>query len=240
MTHHENSAATVSVLIPVLDGRFLGEAIESVVSQEYRPLEIVVVDSSEGGTRQVVEPYGPLVRYEWQAPAGIGPARNRGVELASGELLTFLDSDDLFEPGRLRLQASVLKRDPSLEAVFGCVSEFVQPGLSVSERAALRLPLEMFPSHLAWTMLIRRPAFDRIGSFATDYVVGDTVEWYARARSQGLRSVMLDRIVARRRLHDGNTGLTKWDARGEFARIAREAVERHRSSAELQEGPGLP
>jgi glycosyltransferase involved in cell wall biosynthesis len=223
------SALTISVVIPVLHVRFLGEALDSVASQDYRPIEIVVIDSSDGSARRVIERHAPLVRHERQPPAGIATARNRGVELASGELLAFLDADDLFEPGRLRLQASELAADPSLEAVFGRATEFIQPGLSEGERAALRQPRTAVESHLVWAMLIRRSAFDRIGPFTTDYVVGETVDWYARAQSMGLRSTMLDSVVARRRLHGANTGIRRWDARQELVRVARAAVQRRRA-----------
>jgi len=223
--------ATISVVIPVADGAYLREAIESVVSQDRGTfaLELVVIDSSQAGMDHTLEPFGDLVRYEWQAPAGIAAARNRGIELANGELLTFLDSDDLFEPGRLRAQTEALGRDPSLDAVFGLVTEFVQTGLTEDARAALRPAREAFPSHLVWTMLIRRSAFDRIGPFDTSYVVAETVDWYARALSLGLRSAMLDRVVSRRRLHDRNTGVTKWDARDDFVRVAREVLQRRRA-----------
>jgi glycosyltransferase involved in cell wall biosynthesis len=229
-------AGTISIMIPVLDPRFLHEAIESVLAQDYRPTEIVVVDSSESRAQALVESYGAELRYEWQPPAGIAAARNRAVQLATGGLLTFLDSDDLFEPGRLSQQAEALARDPSLEAVFGWMTEFVEPGLSDGERAALRAPVAASASHLVWTMLIRRAAFDRIGPFETGYVIGETVEWYARARSLGLRSAMMDRVVARRRLHNANTGLLRWDARNDFVRVARSALKRRRAAVEPRDG----
>jgi glycosyltransferase involved in cell wall biosynthesis len=222
---------SVSVVIPVVQPRFLAEAIESVLAQDYGPSEIVVIDSSKEGARVLVSGFGPGLRYEWQAPAGIAAARNRGVELASGDLLAFLDSDDLFQPGRLRAQVEALERDPSLEAVFGWASEFVQPGLSNEELAALRAPMDASPSHLIWTMLIRREAFDRIGAFEMGYVVGEVVEWYARAQSLDLRSAMIDRVVTRRRLHNANTGLLRWDARGDLVRVARAVLERRRRAS---------
>lgn len=235
------SVPTVSVVIPVLDGRYLREALESVVTQDYRPIEIVVIDSSDDDVvRATVERYDPLVRYERQAPVGIAAARNRALELASGELLTFLDSDDLFEPGRLRLQASILTMDPSLEAVFGLATEFIQPGLGAAERASLRRPRTDVESHLVWAMLIRRSAFDRIGPFTEDFVLGETVDWYARAQGMGLRSTMLDQVVARRRLHGANTGIRRWDAREELVRVARAALERRRATAAERGAEGDP
>lgn len=231
---------SISVIIPVKDGRFLDEALESVFAQEYRPVEAVVIDSSDDGVAWVAERFGPSVRYARQEPRGIGAARNLGVDLGTGDLLAFLDSDDLFEPGRLTLQTSALERDPTLDAVFGRVSEFVQPGLPEGIVAMLRAPRESFPSHLSMAMLIRRTAFARIGPFATDYVVGETVEWYARASSSGLRSVMLDDVVVRRRLHGSNTGIKSWDARSDFVRVAREALAHRRSADDRSVDPQAP
>src|SRR5262245_43868299 len=208
--------ATVRGIVAVRDGRFLAEALESVFAERYRPVEAVVIDSSDEGVGWVADTYGSSVRYERQEPAGIGAARNRGVELATGGLLAFLDSDDLFEPGRLSAQVSALERDLSLEAVFGYVSEFLQPGLPQNVVATLRAPMDAFPSHLSMSMLIRCPAFERIGPFAVDYVVGETIEWYARAMRSGLRSEMLDEVVVRRRLHGSNTSLRSWDAGTHF------------------------
>ncbi len=87
----------VSVIIPVYNyDRYLGEAIESALGQTYQHLEVIVVD--DGSTDQSGEVArsfaGRGVRYCHQVHAGIGPARNRGVELAQGEFLAFLDADD--------------------------------------------------------------------------------------------------------------------------------------------------
>ena len=87
----------VSVIIPVYNyDRYLAEAVESVLSQTYQHLEVIIVD--DGSTDQSGEVArsfaGSGVRYCPQVHAGIGPARNKGVELAQGEFLAFLDADD--------------------------------------------------------------------------------------------------------------------------------------------------
>ena len=232
------AAPTVSVLIAVRDGAaYLGEAIESTLSQSYRPIELVVVDDgSQDDTGTVALRYGSEINYARQAPLGMGAARNRSVELSTGELLAFLDADDVLEPERLRRQASALARAPDLEAVFGRITEFIEPGLPEDARADLRLPREGVPSHLVTAMLIRRSAFERIGPFAVDQPLNVGVEWYSRALDAGLRSEMLDHVVLRRRLHGANVGVVRWDGGHELVRIARATLERRRASNVPRDG----
>lgn len=226
------AASTVSVHMAVRDGAaYLAQAIESVLGQSYRPLELVVVDDgSVDETAKVVERFGSELVFERRPPLGISAARNRAAELSTGELLAFLDADDLFEPERLMRQAAALARDPRLEAVFGHTCEFVEPGLSLAARAELRPPRPAAPSHLVSAMLIRRSAFERIGGFAVDHAVNVGVEWYARAIAAGLSSAMLDEVVLRRRLHGSNLGIVRWDGGDGLLRIARAALERRRTS----------
>ncbi len=77
----------VSVIVPAYNGeRFLGEALQSVLAQDYAPLEVIVIDDgSTDGTAQVVQAFSP-VRYVWQANQGSAVARNAGLRLASGDL----------------------------------------------------------------------------------------------------------------------------------------------------------
>ena len=87
----------LSVIVPVYNGeRFLGEALSSVCSQCVIPMEIVVVDDgSTDGTAKIARDFD-LVRYVPQENGGPAAARNRGVENARGDLLAFLDHDDLW------------------------------------------------------------------------------------------------------------------------------------------------
>ena len=88
--------ATISCIVPVYNGaRFLAEALESILAQSLPPDEIIVVDDgSTDDTPAVVAAYGTVdyVRQENRGPAA---ARNRGVTLARGDFLSFLDADDL-------------------------------------------------------------------------------------------------------------------------------------------------
>src|SRR5215203_2881736 len=114
-------SSVVSAIIPVYNSeRYLAEAIESVLVQTYPSHEIIVVDDgSIDGSAQVAKRFGSAVRYVFQRQAGVGAARNHGVELAEGRFFAFLDADDLWTKDKLQLQLAAFAADPELEAVFG-------------------------------------------------------------------------------------------------------------------------
>jgi glycosyltransferase involved in cell wall biosynthesis len=213
--------------------RYLGEAIDSVLTQSYRPLELIVVDDgSDDASADVARGYGEAVTYARQENAGNGSARNHAVRLASGELFAFLDADDRFVPGKLERQYAALQADTGLDMVFGHVREFVSPELTDSQRASVRPPA---PEPLPWTapnlMLIRRESFARVGPFSEDVKVGVTVDWYARAMEAGLRSAMLPEVLLERRLHLTNNGLRERDSRQQYLHVLKASLDRRRAQA---------
>lgn len=107
----------VSVVIPTYNRcAFLRETIDSVLCQQGAAFELIVVDDgSSDDTQKLVESYGLAVRYVYQPNAGVSAARNKGVTIAEGEWLAFLDSDDFWLPGKLRLQLAYLAANPDLK-----------------------------------------------------------------------------------------------------------------------------
>jgi hypothetical protein len=85
-------------------------------------------------------------------------------------------------------------------------------------------------------MLIRRAAFDRVGPF-NGWQAGEFLDWYLRALETGLRGHLLPAVVTRRRLHRTNTGIVRRDARGDFARVFKAALDRRRSRDTAGQGP---
>src|SRR5215212_11526906 len=100
----------VSVVIPTYNRRRLVvEAVESALAQTYRPLEILVVDDgSTDGTEAELHRFGSAVRYLKQPNQGAAAARNRGIRAATGELVAFLDSDDLWAPAKIEKQVALM------------------------------------------------------------------------------------------------------------------------------------
>jgi glycosyltransferase involved in cell wall biosynthesis len=110
----------VSVIMPAYNAAdFIDEALQSVLDQNYQPLEILVVDDgSSDDTPAVAARYGDKIRYIRQDNAGPGAARNRGLDLARGELIAFLDSDDTWLAGKLARQTALMSADPDIGLSF--------------------------------------------------------------------------------------------------------------------------
>jgi len=96
----------VSVIIPTHNrAAFLEEAIESILFQDYKDFELIVVDDgSTDGTRELIRTYGERVIYLHQDNKGVSCARNRGIENSTGKYIAFLDSDDKWLPKKLSSQ----------------------------------------------------------------------------------------------------------------------------------------
>ncbi|MEZ5949631.1 MAG: glycosyltransferase family A protein [Planctomycetaceae bacterium] len=110
-------ASLVSVVIPTFNrARFIGETLESALSQTWKALEVIVVDDgSTDDTRQIVEEFAARderVRYFHQANQGVSAARNHAIAQAQGEYVAFLDSDDLWHPWKLAIQMELLQAAP--------------------------------------------------------------------------------------------------------------------------------
>jgi glycosyltransferase involved in cell wall biosynthesis len=228
------TAPLISVMIGAYNAApYLGEAVESVLAQTYRPMELIVVDDgSDDGTGDVARSFGDALTYARQENAGNGAARNRAVQEARGEVFAFLDADDRFTPTKLERQWAALAADPSLDLAFGHVQEFVSPELTEEQRTEVRPPA---PGPMPWTapnlMLIWRQSFHRVGLFAEDVKVGVTVDWYARAIEQDLKAVMLPEVVLERRLHLSNNGLRERDSRNQYLHVLKRSLDRRREQA---------
>ncbi len=237
-----DSHPLVSVIVPVHQGeRYLAEAVASVLAQTYTPVELIVVDDgSTDRSADIARGFGPVVRYVYQANAGQSAARNHGVRLARGPLLAFLDDDDYWSPGKLALQVAALASDPSLEAVFGLVRQFVSPDLAPEAAARVRYHAEVMPGQVPGAMLIRREAFARVGSFDPRFRVGEFVHWYARAVDLGLRTVLLPDIVLHRRLHADNEGIKQRAESVQYVRVLKATLDRRRALQRPVEGGSGP
>lgn len=199
-------APTVSVIIPVYNAEpWLAETIESVLGQTCPPQQVIVVD--DGSTDQsaaVARRYARYIQIEQQPNAGCAHARNRGVALAQGELLAFLDADDGWLPEKLALQLAALAEAPTLEAVFGqieqrCVPDMIEQPVAFVAHVQDGCTLN--------TLLIRRQAFQRIGAFEPTLHLINAIEWLWRARRMGLSAQILPQVVAWRRIHGENMSI---------------------------------
>jgi len=214
----------VSVVMPAYNAeRHIGEALESVLAQTYAPIEIVVVDDgSSDATAEAVRRFGPRVRFTAQTNAGAGAARNRGVAMASGRYIAFLDADDSWPPEKLARQVEILQQNPACDLVFGQVQQFYDGGADLGGPE---------PGILPGTLLARREAFDRVGPLTETLKLGEFIDWYARAREAGLNTRMEATVWLRRRIHEDNLGVRERASRSDYLRVLKAAMDRRRQSA---------
>ncbi len=214
--------------------RWLGEALASVLEQSLPPVDVVVIDDgSTDATGEIAEGFGAPVRLLRQANGGIGAARNRGLELVEGELLTFLDADDLLTAGSLACRAQALAVQEDLDMVFGAVRQFSE----TIEGSPVPLG-QARPGHLPTAMLARRAALERVGAFSTSTHVAEGLDWLLRARELGLPELTIEQQVIWRRVHGQNNSVRHRGEIGEYARALKASLDRRRAAVALSEGTG--
>ncbi|MFP4307685.1 MAG: glycosyltransferase family 2 protein [Desulfococcaceae bacterium] len=168
-----NTSPLISVVIPAYNRAWtLRNAVDSVLDQAYSPFELLVIDDgSADETPALLREYGDRIRVFRQSNQGVGAARNRGIAVARGSLIAFLDSDDRWLPGKLAAQAAFFEEHP--EALI-CQTEeiWVRNGVRVNPRRRHQKRSGMiFEPSLALCLvspsavMVRRSLFDEVGRF---------------------------------------------------------------------------
>lgn len=220
----------VSVIIPVYNGeKYLAEAIESVLAQTYRPIEILVIDDgSTDGTADVAKSFPEPVNYFFQSTSDISTTRNSGVKKAKGSFFAFLDADDLWLSDKLALQMKALESNSDLQIVFGYVSNFFSPDIDEITKQKISCPAENMPGYHPGTMLVRRDSFLRVGLFDPNLNCGEFLDWYSKAQENGLKSLLLHEVVMKRRIHSANRGVRDREIQKGYVRAIKAALNRRR------------
>lgn len=222
----------ISVIIPVFNGdKYLGEAIESVLSQDGFNFDIIVVDDgSTDNTAKIAESFKSSLRYHYQTNSGAGAARNQGISMARGDFFAFLDADDLWTADKMKLQWHAFQEHPDLDMVLGHVQQFYSPDLTQSEKDRIDIPTEILPGYHVGAMLIKKNSFLQVGLFKEELRIGDTIDWYARSTELKLKSIMLPDILMKRRIHKTNLGISQRDQRKGYIHALKSALDRRRNN----------
>ncbi len=219
----------VSVIIPVYNGeRFLAAAIESVLAQDYSAFEVTVVDDgSTDCTAQIAQSFKD-VWYISQPNQGHGAARNSGIEVSQGELLAFLDADDLWNPRKLSVQVSYLIDHPDIGYVVAGIRNFIEPGIERPSWVSEKMLGDNPEGYSTCTLVVRRTVMDQIGVFDTSYAFATGVDWFLRAGDAAIPMVSLPDVLVYRRVHDANRSHEGRAKALEYLRAARMSLRRKR------------
>ncbi len=226
----------VSCIVPAFNsGRYIGEALDSIVAQTWRHTEMIVVDDgSSDDTVEVVAGYGSRVSCIRQDNAGPAATRNAGVAAASGDLVAFLDADDLWHEEKLERQISCFDAKPGIEACVTYAKMFWVPQLEYEAEGYRENPRsDGIPGYATTTLLAKRGLFDKIGFFREDLWFSDATEWFMRAREQNVALEIIPDVLTYHRMHELNlTRRRSGASKAEFARIVGESLIRRRAAAQ--------
>ena len=221
----------VSCVVPVFNGeRYLGVALNSIAAQTYRHTEIIVIDDgSTDGTPAVAETTPVALRYLRQANAGPAAARNAGIREAAGDLIAFLDADDLWPKDRLTRIVDTFLANPSLDIVVGHAVMFEDS----PEAAGLGgRPVDVpIPAYITSGFVARRSAFARVGPFSESLKHSDSTDWFVRARALHVAIELIPDVVLRRRLHTENISrVDRTAGLDEFLGLIKRKLDRQRGT----------
>lgn len=196
-----------SVVIPAYNAAdTIAAAIESVFAQTVQPREIIVVDDgSTDNTAAVLSEMTSPVTIVRQPNQGPGAATTAGIARTTAPYIATLDADDLWLPHKIERQAQCFKAAPETAGVFASARLFRHGGFqgNSGEDAPQRL----------WTrttLVYRSDAARQIGDFIdTPGRLGETIDWLARGRDLGHLHVMLDEVLALRRIRPGSLSYSR-------------------------------
>ncbi len=220
----------VSVVTPLYNGeRFLAQAIESVLAQTYRPIEIIVVDdgSTDGGA-DVAKAFDE-VHYIHQTNQGQAAAMNAGVETAQGEFLAFLDADDMWTPNKLDVQITYLLEHPDVGYVIAKTLNFIEPGTEPPTRMTKDFQPGVSSLLSPGVVLVRRAVFDRVGPFDNTYYHAKDIDWFVRAKEGGVVMAMAPETLLHRRIHGQNQSCRVDSRTTDYVRVLKASLDRKRA-----------
>ena len=199
---------SISVITVVYNGeRTVGSTIDSILKQVYPAVQSVVIDGkSEDGTLRILESYGSRLTHLISEPDdGIYDALNKGLKIATGDVVGFLHADDVFENSDVLAKVAAAFQDPTVDAVYGDlvyvrhddISQVIRYWKSgLYDDAALSRG--WMPPHP--TFYVRRSVYERLGGFDTRYHIAADYDTVLRFLAVGkIRAAYIPEVLVRMR-----------------------------------------
>jgi glycosyltransferase involved in cell wall biosynthesis len=220
----------VSAVIPVHNGeRYLAEAVTSVRRQSPAPMEIIVVDDgSTDGTAALAETLGSDIQLVRQPHSGVTISRNRGIRTARGDLIAFLDCDDVWTDAKLATQVPILRDHAGVQVALGYTRRMwaaPERGDASSETLLTEPELAL---HLG-AALIRRSTFESVGGFDETVSRAEDWDWFMRVRERGLPIVVHPEVTLHYRRHGANMTNDEPLGRAALVRMIHRSIGRRRA-----------
>ncbi|MFB6225660.1 MAG: glycosyltransferase family 2 protein [Candidatus Paceibacteria bacterium] len=195
----------VTIITPVHNGSYtLQRTINSIRRQKYEEIEYIVVDGgSTDGTREIIKKNEDIIDY-WTSEPDKGPydAMNKGIKVATGDLIGILNSDDLFLDHTLETVVSKYKGTKDLCIIYGNLVKFGKGGHEIlfegdmTQEAFRKCSIQL--NHP--TCFVPKRIYDKYGLFDTSFETGADRELMYRMHREGVEFVKVDKVLAKFRL----------------------------------------
>lgn len=202
---HKAEPGLVTIIIPIYRAKlYIAETLDSVKAQTYPKIETIAIEDGLSETSEEIVRQYPDVIYLSQSNKGNSSTRNRGIKLARGEYIAFLDCDDIYPADKIEVQVKYLESHPEVMIVSGLTHEFNHPGTTTPNwmRENGRLNNHKGSPPGAW--LVRREAFEKVGLFNEDFVSASDTDWLMRAKKAGINLEFVPKVVLNKRNHANN------------------------------------
>ena len=217
----------VSVIIPAYNrANYLPEALDSVFGQTLAPHEVIVVDDgSTDDTLEVLRDYEGKVRYARQEHQGVSAARNRGLALARGDVIAWLDADDLWETEFLSTLVPLLAAHPELDGIY-CGLTHMNAGGEILWTPTQRVvpPPDLYSALIEADFIVTpaiiayKRCYEQVGAFDLEFHICEDYDMWLRLANV-FRIAGISRPLVRIRVHESSTMMRNSDALCRF-RIA--------------------
>lgn len=216
----------VSIIIPTYNrANLIGETIESIFQQDYKKIEIIIIDDgSTDNTKQVVDVYkllapeGISVNYVRQEKKGGSAARNLGAKYSTGEFIQFFDSDDLMYTDYISKRLNILKEKIEFNfCVCNCDFNDTSTNIKLPEsrldlkKQSLEGMLDEGLPIMTHSLIASRKVFSSLGAWNENILRGQDVEYFSRLFFQGLKGIWIPDILYMVRVHNDNLS-QKWSS----------------------------
>ncbi|WP_020482957.1 glycosyltransferase family 2 protein [Methylomonas sp. MK1] len=208
-----NNPPLISIIIPVYNSeKYLEEALQSALSQTYNNIEIIAVnDGSTDSSQDILKKYADSIKILSQPNLGASAARNLGVSVSSGDILAFLDSDDIWDKNKLERQLEVLENHPEAIGLYSDVRYIDAQGNLIKATDAYRTgwcsgnilePLLFGKGVFGFSpslVIIRRKNFELAGGFPEDVRQYEDYGLWLKLSLQGPFLYLIDTLSSYRR-----------------------------------------
>lgn len=195
--------ARISVIMAVRHpAPYLSQSLASIAGQSLAPIQIIVIETDPDSATEANRPDVPGLTVTLQSGTGLAQAWNQGLDMATGDFITWLDCDDEWTLNALWLHATALRQDSEALASVGRV-RFFHEGAELPPGARPELLSGEHVAYMPGSSLVRRSAVRIIGPYREDLGVATDIEWFARLRNQG-PVAQIPHCVLRKRVHDTN------------------------------------